>query len=215
VERLDDDKLQRYFDGELPEEDAAEVKAALEGSDDDRARLATLERLHELVTVYAKHQHPGVASDEIFEGISSGIATEIAEGRHETLSPVVSIGPTTPPVSIADQRNEPVERWKVWVPALVGAAAAAAVVVFALGGESASRSDEGATTASVHEPTVLIEDLGEEDPGVTIVEAPQGTSVEEVDFGDNVGTVFEVEGDAGEPIAVVWIMDDEMEQATQ
>ena len=51
--------------------------------------------------------------------------------------------------------------------------------------------------------------------GLVIVEAPQGSEVEEVDFGDNVGTVFEVEGEAGEPIAVVWIMDDEMEQAIQ
>jgi hypothetical protein len=212
VERLDDDKLQQYFDGELAEAEAAEVQAALESSEDNRARLTALERLHELMAVHAKSQHPGIAADDIFARITSGIATEIAEGRHETLRPVV----THPPLPVPElaERDKPVEGWKVWIPAIVGAAAAAAVVAFALGGGDSTSTDRSAGTTTVEEPTVIIEEMDVEE-GVTIVEAPHGTSVEEVDFGDNVGTVFEVEGEAGEPIAVVWIMEDEMEQATQ
>jgi anti-sigma factor RsiW len=45
------------------------------------------------------------------------------------------------------------------------------------------------------------------------VEAPpvaRGSEVLEVDFGSNTGTIFEVEGGAGESLAVVWIDDEEV-----
>ncbi len=45
----------------------------------------------------------------------------------------------------------------------------------------------------------------ENDLPIIHVEAPQGSSVERVEFGANTGTVFEVEGDEGQPLAVVWI----------
>jgi anti-sigma factor RsiW len=46
--------------------------------------------------------------------------------------------------------------------------------------------------------------------GATPVEASRGTEVVEVDFGANAGTVFNVEGSAGESLAVVWIDDEEV-----
>lgn len=38
----------------------------------------------------------------------------------------------------------------------------------------------------------------------------RGSEVLEVDFGSNTGTIFEVEGGAGETLAVVWIDDEEV-----
>ena len=40
--------------------------------------------------------------------------------------------------------------------------------------------------------------------------AVRGSEVVEVDFGANTGTVFEVAGQAGQPLAVVWISDEEV-----
>ena len=42
------------------------------------------------------------------------------------------------------------------------------------------------------------------------LEASRGTEVVEVDFGANSGTVFNVEGGAGQPLAVVWIDEEEV-----
>ena len=39
---------------------------------------------------------------------------------------------------------------------------------------------------------------------------PRGSEVLEVDFGSNTGTIFEVQGGAGESLAVVWIDDEEV-----
>lgn len=41
-----------------------------------------------------------------------------------------------------------------------------------------------------------------------LVEPVMGSEVVEVDFGGNAGTVFAVEGSAGQPLAVVWIEDE-------
>ena len=40
--------------------------------------------------------------------------------------------------------------------------------------------------------------------------ASRGTEVVEVDFGQNTGTVFAIEGAVGQPLAVVWITEDEV-----
>lgn len=42
------------------------------------------------------------------------------------------------------------------------------------------------------------------------VEMARGTEVLEVDFGANTGTIFNVEGGAGESLAVIWIDDEEV-----
>lgn len=48
-----------------------------------------------------------------------------------------------------------------------------------------------------------------EKPGSPSLETARGTEVLAVDFGANAGTVFEVEGGAGQPLAVIWIDDEE------
>ena len=60
----------------------------------------------------------------------------------------------------------------------------------------------------VVEPHADPEVIVEEDPEV-IVASHLGTEVEEVDFGSNIGTVFQVPGEQDVPVAVVWISDEE------
>ena len=47
-----------------------------------------------------------------------------------------------------------------------------------------------------------------DEPSVPSLAESRGTEVVEVDFGENSGTVFNVEGGAGQPLAVVWIDDE-------
>jgi len=48
-----------------------------------------------------------------------------------------------------------------------------------------------------------------EEPGAPSTGLARGTEVVEVDFGANAGTVFEVQGGAGQSLAVIWIDDEE------
>lgn len=48
------------------------------------------------------------------------------------------------------------------------------------------------------------------DPTELVAEMARGSEVLEADFGSNTGTIFEVEGGAGESLAVVWIDDEEV-----
>jgi len=48
------------------------------------------------------------------------------------------------------------------------------------------------------------------EPTIDSVSVARGSEVLEVDFGPNTGTIFEVEGGAGESLAVVWIDDEEV-----
>lgn len=99
-------------------------------------------------------------------------------------------------------------RW----PGLVAvvALAAAAILAIALRPETNVRPGDPGTVATVvtpdprPDPQVVVED----DPEV-IVASHLGTEVEEVDFGSNIGTVFQVPGEQDVPVAVVWISDEE------
>jgi len=74
---------------------------------------------------------------------------------------------------------------RVWGAAAIGFAAAAAIFL-AVFASPKGAPEEGA-------PTVA-----------------RGSEVLEVDFGTNTGTIFEVQGGAGESLAVVWIDDEEV-----
>lgn len=110
--------------------------------------------------------------------------------------------PTAPaaPKKVADQGA----RW----PGLVAVAALAAAALLAI----ALRPDESPRAETVTPPMVAPapqpEVVVEDDPEV-IVATHLGTEVEEVDFGTNIGTVFQVPGEEDVPVAVVWISDEE------
>jgi len=202
TETLDDDKLQKYFDGELSEGEAEVVRREIEASDEHRARLRSLEKLRELLQVAADDVSSDLESDSLFERVRAGIDGAREEGYDQPFG-VVEGGAS----------RHPVEPWKIWTPVAGGLAVAATVLLFVLTGGPA---EEG-PTAGTEEPTVEEEqgDVEIAETSVTTIEAPQGSEVEEVDFGGNIGTVFAVEGEAGEPIAVVWIDDQPIDGAPQ
>ncbi|MGB3051827.1 MAG: hypothetical protein WBB42_12560 [Polyangiales bacterium] len=101
----------------------------------------------------------------------------------ELSAPVIPIDrPVQPPALRAVPGGQ--ER-RVWGAAAIGFAAAAAIFLVVIA------SPEGAPQGGA--------------PAVT-----RGSEVLEVDFGANTGTIFEVEGGAGESLAVVWIDDEEV-----
>lgn len=203
---LADEKLQQYFDGELSIEETSEIRAMLEAEDVEgspelnavRGELATLGRLHDLVNIAAEANSADLDGDSIFQEISEGIAQggglRVIRGGAE------------------ESRSQGMEAWKVALP--LGAVAIAAAVLFAILGPGAR--DEGPVAEQALDGgEVLIEIDDEHSEPMVHVEAPHGSEVEEVDFGENTGTVFAVEGEAGEPIAVVWISDEPLDEVIQ
>ena len=198
AERLEDDTLQQYFDGELTDADADRVREEIETSDENRVRLEVLGNLHELIVLTADEVASDLSADEVYAGVAEGIAAEKDAGQHGTLRAIEGGAESGAPTGV--------EGWKIWIPAVAGLAIAAAVLFVVL-----TPTEDGVTEPVAETPNNVVE----EELAITVVEAPQGSEVEEVDFGSNVGTVFEIEGEAGEPIAVVWINDDEPEMTTQ
>lgn len=179
---IDDDKLQRFYDGELTEGEALVVGRDVEASDLEQARVAQLERLGRVLRVGAEAEAETIDSDALFLRIERGIEADpgprlkLIEGRKRR------------------QRNGAV--------AGVAMAIAAAVAIAFLAQPSS-------------EPAIAVHpDEGEEmraqidDPTHVQLHPPGGSSVEVVEFGANTGTVFEVEGDEGQPLAVVWIAEE-------
>lgn len=197
---LDDEKLQRFFDGDLPAEEAAQLRAELDASDADRARLERLERTRQ---GFAEGFDAGAPpdADALFAAILAG-SKQIEEeptgaARLDPLRRVDLPGKHLRVVEGGARPGRP-EGWKIAAPVIL-AIAAAFFVGFLFRGDGSP-----APTAARPAPGVLLE----EPPDLTVIEPPMGTEVEDVDFGSNAGTVFEVEGNAGEPIAVVWIVEE-------
>jgi len=70
---LDDDTLQRYFDGELSPAEEQSVRAQVQGDAAGQARLKELAELSELVRMAVAQSTRGLDVDAMFAGISSGI----------------------------------------------------------------------------------------------------------------------------------------------
>lgn len=196
---LEEEKLQRYFDGDLPEGEAEEVRRALESSEEERARLEQLVRLRSLIAMAAEDAAADLASDVLFAKVRTGIEEQKRAGYGEPFRVVDGEG--------KGRRPQHVEGWKVGLAAGMGLAIAAAVLLFVL---STQPDMPVAEAPGAPETQVEVDEFA-----VTTLEAPQGSEVEEVDFGSNIGTVFAVQGAAGEPIAVVWINDEAPEQVTR
>lgn len=196
--KLEDETISQYFDGELPEDEASEVRAILQSDAGAKQKLDGLTHLRDLIRLAAEDMSEDVDGASLFAGIQAGIAEDEKQGNRGLTSIDGGGGKT-------GARPRGVESWKVSIPIAVGLAAAAAIlfVIWA--------DNQGPDEVYTAERGLTVE-IHDDETTMLMVEAPHGTEVEEVDFGDNTGTVFAVEGDAGEPIAVVWI-DDEPEEA--
>lgn len=181
-ENIEDDMVQRYLDGDLPDEEAEAVRAMLAEDADEQARLESFERLGDLLRMAADDSMALVDSDALYSRVVLGIRK--ATGAHRVQ--VVEL----------QQRNRRVAT--AGFAALAIAAAATLVYVTSEPGGDAETATPTPDTPPDRDPQHL----------VVIEEPPGGSEVLEVDFGENTGTVFAVEGIEGEPIAVVWITDE-------
>lgn len=175
---IEDDKLQRYVDQELTEGEMKVVGRDVAKSEFEQARVAQLGRLSALMRDNADEIAKGVDAEVLFRKITQGVAADP--------SPRLELKKTQ------TRRTS----------AVVGVALAmAAAVTIAFLIRPPDENPIAARNPADDPREVLVEN----DLPLIHVEAPQGSSVERVDFGANTGTVFEVEGDEGQPLAVVWI----------
>ncbi len=179
-DHLDDDTLQRHFDGELGAGQATLVRQHLAECRPCTQSLRRLERLHALFAAAAEQDAADAAPelDAMFAAVREGIARQEKAGFGERFRVIAS-------ETLAHKKH-------VWVPAATIAAAAAVILAVLVG-------RVGPTAPG---PQALAMGTGQE--------PLRGSEVLSAEFADGAaGTVFTLEGSAGEaPVAVVWIADE-------
>ncbi len=182
-EFVDDDKLQQFFDGELTEGEAKIIDRDVARSSDEQARVDQLERLSDLMQWTADDVAANIDADAVFAKIEEGVAAD-----------------KSPRLQVIEGAKKTQRTMAIVAVGLTMAAAVALAYLMGTG--------ENSGTVATHPMDDRREVLVENDMPVIHVEAPAGTEVEHVDFGANTGTVFEVEGSEGQPLAVVWIAEE-------
>ena len=163
--KIKEEKLQMFFDGELPPEEEAAVRRSLEESRDQAAQVADWAQLRNAMQNASADRTGAIDSDALFARIEKQID---APEEQPALR------------SLPGGRER-----RVWGGIAAGFAAAAAILLAVV------------AWPAEQSPTEIA--------GVT-----RGSEVLEVDFGEYAGTVFKVEGAAGQPLSVVWISDEEV-----
>jgi len=183
---IDDDTLQRFYDGDLSPLEEHSVQARIEADPDAQRRLAQLGRLTDLMRSAAEELGESVPSDALFAAIEARLDAPEQAGFGARLRVITS---------------EWMEHKRAVVIPLVAAGAVAAASLLAVlrpGAPAANDPAVGGTMQALQDVSVR------DQVGVP----PPGSTVEEVDFGSSTGTVFEIENQ-GAAVAVVWITDDE------
>jgi hypothetical protein len=192
-EHLEDELLQRHFDGDLRAGPAAEVDRHLRGCTQCSERHRALGVLHRMVEMSAEHSAQGVDFDALYGRIERGIQQQRTPGLGERLAVWWR--------DLAEQRPG-----QIWVPA-AGALAAAIVLVIVVQDEPAATSAPRA-----HAPTTPQEPAQDDlqpapAPGAEGA-AAVSSEIVQVDFGSKPGTVYEIALANGMSTPVVWINDD-------
>lgn len=232
---IDDTRLHRYFDGDLSADEAERVRRALDADPALRAKLDGLREVRAVVRGSVADAGP-IDADDLWARIEAGLSGEggSAEERPAaaltTPPETVSTAPARGEAARAEAAGAQVgprpqlraipggaspqggggrapsaePRGRRIVGIVVGglALAAAILLIVLRPGEPGPADAPIAEAPGTHEesdPTGL--DLD------TVGEEVASTEVLEVDFGDNSGAIFSVEGDDGGRYAVVWLAD--------
>ena len=178
------EKLQRYQDGELNEQDAADVRQHLRACAPCQAELDALERLSDMVRWST--DETAAASDLDFTRMFAEIERAVAQQDTARSS--------QPNVLPLPQRRaaSPVLRA---MPALgaLGLAAAALLMLTRSGGVPSQLGDEG-------------------EEQLALLDVSQHSEITAVKFGRNAGQVFGIPLADGESVPVVWIDDEDEEE---
>lgn len=184
MQYLDERTLQRFFDGDLDEAELEAVQAhfdaaAPELAAQEQARLDQLGNLSELFA-FTEDAADDLDSDALFAEIEKGIQA--------------SPQPRLRLIEGAQKR-----RRNAFIGGGIVAIAAAASLAYLL-----KPAPAGEIAVA---PTSNVE-MHIDDAPIVLPEAPGGSEVVDVEFGQSTGTIFEVAGDHGQPLAVVWIEDE-------
>ena len=169
--KTEDEKLQKFFDGELAPEEEAAVRRSIESSPDGTAQLREWEQLRDAMKTVSADWAGELDSDALFARIEAEISAPVVPIEQPKQEP--------PALRVVPGGRER----RVWGGVATGFAAAAAIFLAVMAWPE-SHLDPAPVT--------------------------RGSEVLEADFGSNTGTIFEVEGGAGESLAVVWIDDEEV-----
>jgi anti-sigma factor RsiW len=183
---IDDDLLQRFYDGDLTPLEEHGVQAQIEADPRAQRRLAELGRVTELVRQGTSELSGKLDANALFSAIEAKLAQ-----------------PSQVPVTqrLRVRTSEWLEHRRGTVVALFGTTALAAASLLAVlrpGGQLPE--GDGALVLAPGELRAPVVP--------TALEAPHGSNIEDVDFGASTGTVFELDNE-GVAVAVVWINDDE------
>ncbi len=185
---IDDDTLQRYYDGDLSPLEASSVRAAVLASPAAQKRLDELARLSEMMKVAAEEVGAGLDADALFADIRGGLEKDARGEGGERLRVITS---------------EWLEHKRGMVAPFLGGLAVAAAALLIVNRTSEPEPSGGEAVA--REAPLPKE---ERRTALASRDEVQGSRVEDVDFGDSTGTVFEIESQ-GVATAVVWISDEE------
>lgn len=185
---IDDDTLQTYLDGELEAGESARVATAIANDPVLALRLETLRLLGTGVRAseaeLGLHVTETTNSDALFAAIEQRLY-----GPSVTHAPAV-----------------PAERRPVLRSILGGRAARIGI------GTTGILALAAAVTLMVRPPNISLPSVPPVHVGTQIqAMSPRGTQIIDVEFGKHTGTHFTLEGEAGEPIAVVWIQEESTE----
>lgn len=198
--KVDEQLLHRLVDGEL----STSEREALEGelSEQDRARVNGIRRVGDLVRLASEEAASKLDSSKLLADIEAGIAAKEEAGFGEAFRVIEGGGgaeSVDPPQRSSTEETVRPEGWKIVVPVTTGLLAAAVVLLVVLSGQREAEPNHGEQAQRVE----------------TVIETPAGNEVLDVDLGENAGTVFAVQGDAGEPLAVIWIEEEDVEPAQE
>ena len=197
--KIDDTRLHRFYDGDLSPEEASEVQAALAEDETLADKLGALEELGDMLRSHAKAQSQDLDSDALFAAIEAGLDEDSAREEETESEPA-----STPRLRVIegsgmDTPAPAPSRAPLYVMVAI---AAAALLLF--------MREPAEDTQVAQTPVAPIAPAPEAPPENVVIEtAPSGSEVLAVDFGSNTGTSFSVEGAHGQPVAVLWISDEE------
>jgi anti-sigma factor RsiW len=184
---IDDDTLQRFYDGDLSPLEEHGVQARIESDPAAQRRLAELGQMTELMRAAADQLGSSVRSAALFAAIEGKLAQPDQTGFGARVRLVAS---------------EWLEHRRATVGPIVAATAVAAVTLLAVIKPSDPSLLAPGSASSVTAPSNTL--TAAETPGPAI----HGSRIEDVDFGASTGTVFELDNQ-GVAVAVVWITDEE------
>jgi anti-sigma factor RsiW len=183
-EHVEEELLQRYFDGALEAPNAARVSQHIGTCASCGARHRALSNLRRAMVVAAEERAQGVDFEAMFTRIERGVREQPDQGAAGQAA-----------VPLRDRAGRRRAR-TIWWPATGVVAAAAALLLF-LRSAPPNESQTGAPGD------------GEANQGAASLTGTTNSEIEQVDFGSNAGTVFEIALSEGTSTPVVWIDDSE------